>query len=126
MPSPLPSKGDAPSNSDRTPQTKALYAAIDSSIYEWRDMVVSCPILAGKDQKQIRHHTQQVEFVYLNTLHPTQQLAHSCPTGGAAGLVPPHAQIRPCDYDDGVLTLNASERIEHICLTVVSKLLLKH
>jgi gluconate kinase len=125
-PDQLPSKGRLPANSDRAPEPKALYAAIESSIYEWRDMVVSCSILLGEDQRQIRHNSQRVEFVYLNTYRHTQQLAHFCETGGLVNSLVSPGRSEPYDFDDGVLTLNASEKMEQICSMVVSELILKH
>ena len=42
-----------------------LRAALDFSIYEWRDVVLSCPVLTEKNQKELRNNRSLVKFVHL-------------------------------------------------------------
>jgi len=121
----LPLEKDVLTINDGTSTINALSAVIDSSIYEWRDTVVSCPILAEKDQRQIRRRSQQVEFVRLKTSLPEQRLVPSCEADGAVSFVIQPGQNVPRAYDDTVLTIRAAENMEQFCSIIVSELVLK-
>ena len=55
---------------------EALSAAIDVWIYEWRDVVVSCPWLMEADRKRLCQRSSLVKIVYLEASLATGR-AHS-------------------------------------------------
>jgi gluconate kinase len=63
-----PSSG---SSSDPTSRLETLSAAIKLWIYEWRDVVVSCPMLTERDRKQLSKVSSLVKIVCLEASHAT-------------------------------------------------------
>ncbi|HKM86613.1 MAG TPA: hypothetical protein VJW96_10425 [Terriglobales bacterium] len=63
-----PSSG---SSSDPTSCLEMLSAAIKLWIYEWRDVVVSCPMLTERDRKQLSKVSSLVKIVCLEASHAT-------------------------------------------------------
>ena len=61
-------------DTDRTPRMKALFSAIDSLNYEWRDVIVSSSILDEDDQSLNDHHPL-VRFVQLKATDTARGLA---------------------------------------------------
>lgn len=111
-------------DTDRTPRMKALFSAIDSLNYEWRDVIVSSSILDEDDQSLNDHHPL-VRFVQLKATDTARgsvlphQGTETANCGMAMkGCVAPE----PCDR---VLTVDSSQRVDHILSTVLSELILK-
>ena len=56
-------------NADPTLRTAALSAAINVWIYEWRDVVVSCPALPEVERRQLSRMSSLVKTVCLEDFH---------------------------------------------------------
>ena len=52
-------------NADPTLRIETLSAAINFWIYEWRDVVVSCPMLTERDRRQLSKMSSLVKIVCL-------------------------------------------------------------
>jgi len=111
-------------DADCSPRMKALFSAIDSLNYEWRDVIVSSSILDENDQS-LHYHHPLVKFVYLKTTGTTHD---SLPSDQAAGVansgIAMKGFVAPEPYDS-VLTVDSSQRVEQILSTVLSELILK-
>jgi gluconokinase len=50
---PIPRNSNLPARADPPLLIETLSAAINRWIYEWRDVVISCPVLTGRDRRQL-------------------------------------------------------------------------
>ena len=111
-------------DADCTPRMRALFSAIDSLNYEWRDVIVSSSILDENDQSPHYHHPL-VKFVHLKTTGTAQDSLPSDQAGGVANSgIAMKGYGAPEPYDS-VLTVDSSQRVEQILTTVLSELILK-
>ena len=58
-------------NADPNLRTGTLSAAINIWIYEWRDVVVSCPVLTEGERRQLSRMSSLVKIVCLEDFHAT-------------------------------------------------------
>jgi len=73
-----------------------LRAVLDSSIGEWRDVVLSCPVLTEKDQKSLRDNRSLVEFVYLKANDAADATFRLNPSGKVQNcMLPSAAEVTP-------------------------------
>jgi len=107
---------------DSTLRMETLSAAISVWIYQWRDVVVSCPLLTEKDRRQLCKGTSLVRIAYLNEPHDH---------GRSALLDRPALFIRAeagkqagPETPQQVFTVDSSQRIEKIIAEMVSALIL--
>jgi len=98
-------------NVDPTSLTEALSTAINLWIYEWRDVVVSCPPLPERDRKQLSKITSLVKIVCLEGSHAT----------GRSAL--PAAWRVSHDLDQDVLTVDSSRNVEEIIAEMTAALM---
>jgi hypothetical protein len=91
------------SNAKCPAEIEVLSHAIYSLSCEWRDVIISCPALTDKDQRQLRHDQPSVKFVRLKKAD-----------GG--GTVKDH---------EGLLSVDSSLGVEQILGAVLSALILK-
>jgi gluconokinase len=111
-------------NADPTLRLETLSAAINFWTYEWRDVVVSCPMLTERDRRQLCRNTSLVRIVYLKVPHDTgrstflDRPAHFMSTELTTSK---HAGLEPREK---VLTVDLSQRIEEIIAEMVSALIL--
>jgi gluconate kinase len=103
---------------------ETLTAAINFWVYEWRDVVVSCPMLTETDGRQLCRDTSLVRIVYLKMSYDAgwntmlDKPEHSMNTGLATSK---HTgQCLPAK----ALTVDSSQGIEDIITQVISALLL--
>src|SRR5208282_3860413 len=83
-------------NTDPTFSIATLSAAIDLWIYEWRDVVVSCPTLTDTDRKQLYRNTSLIRIICLTTtpdrrsdfFDPPAQFMSTEPASNGAKLDP--------------------------------------
>ena len=61
--------GTSRAHADRTWDAKTLSAAINLWIYEWRDVVVSCPVLTEGERRQLSGMSSLVKIVFLKEFH---------------------------------------------------------
>jgi len=99
-------------NVDPTSLTEALSTAINLWIYEWRDVVVSCPPLPERDRKQLSKITSLVKIVCLEGSHAT----------GRSAL--PAACHVSHDLDQDVLTVDSSRNVEEIIAEMTAALVM--
>jgi gluconokinase len=117
-------RSNALADADPTLRIETLSAAINLWIYEWRDVVVSCPMLTETDQRRLCATTSLVRMVHLKTRNDTSRSAlldrpaHLMSAELTAGK---HAAIEPREK---VLTVDSSQRTEAIVAEMVSALLL--
>ncbi len=106
-----PRRSTSPGNGGPTLRVETLSAAIHFWIYEWRDVVVSCPQLTDKDRRDLSQISSLVKIVSLEQFHATDRT--SIPDRSAFVSSPFHAgwhAARDCERD--VLTLDSSRRVE--------------
>ena len=108
-------------DADCTPHMKALYAAIDSLNYEWRDIIVSCSIL-NENNQSLHYHHPLVKFVHLKESLPDESLPLDRKADITNSRMTRHTAPEP---HDRVLTVDSSQRVEQILTTVLSELILK-
>jgi len=102
-----------------------LRTALDTSIYEWRDAVLSCPILTERDQKHLRENRSLVKFVHVKAGDATDSTlglnpsAEAGTSGTAKGM-----DLTPTS-DTGVLVLALAMGTEQIVNAVLTKVVLQ-
>jgi len=99
-----------------------LWAALDASTYEWRDTVLSCPILTEGDQKHLRENRSLVKFVHLEG---DDSRIPSSPTAEAGSSDPAIATGLKSTNDSGVLILERSMGMERILNSVLTEAVLQ-
>ena len=87
---------------------ESLRAVLDSSIYEWRDVVLSCPVLTEKDQKHLRGNRSLVKFVHLKATDPSDSILRLNPSAEVRDSGPANAEELTAQHDKGVLILQGS------------------
>jgi gluconate kinase len=115
----------SPANTDPAPRIETLAAAINSWIYEWRDVVVSCPMLTERDRRQLSEMSSLVKIVRLEISHGT----------GRTPLLDRSVRIARSESFDGwratcqpeqeVLTVDSSRQVEEVIAEIVCALVLK-
>jgi gluconokinase len=116
--------GRSLANADPAWRTETLSAAINFWIYEWRDAVVSCPMLTEKDRRQLSEISSLVRIVCLKVPHDTGRSAlrdRHAPFMSTEPTPGKHAGLQP---RENVLTVNSSQRTEEIIAEMVSALIL--
>lgn len=99
-------------NAGPTLRVETLSAAIHFWVYEWRDVVVSCPKLTDKDRRELSQTSSLVRIVCLEEFHAAKRTG--IPDRSAAFVSSPiHARWDAgCDCERDVLTLDSSRRVE--------------
>ena len=113
--------GNSRSNVGATWLLEALSAAIDTWIYEWRDVVVSCPTLMEADRKHLCQKSSLVKIVRLESSLATgcacvldQSVKVGSPSQGK--WYEPEGQRRD------VVTVDTSRQIEDIVVEMTAVL----
>jgi gluconokinase len=108
---------------DRTSRTAALSAAINLWIYEWRDIVVSCPVLTKEERRQLSRMSSLVKVVCLEEFHTTVRARASDGSAGIAVSQSPSRSHGSGDPDTDVSTLNLSRPLEEIIAELTAVLM---
>jgi len=104
---------------------ETLGAVLDSSIYHWRDVVVSSPVLAERDQKHLRDNRLLVKFVQLKAPDETDSnLRWNFPPEETT-CVPANTVGPTRNCHEGTLTLASSMEMSQIIDAVLSLLVLR-
>jgi gluconokinase len=93
---------------------EALSAAINRWIYEWRDVVISCPVLTGKDRRQLSTMSSLVKIICLEEHDAVDRSpVLGRPAGVARFRTAPrgHASGEP---GQNVLAIDSSQPVEEI------------
>ncbi|MGB9235555.1 MAG: hypothetical protein WCC04_14185 [Terriglobales bacterium] len=112
-------------DAERAPLLEALSAALESSHREWRDAVISYPILAEREQKQLGKKYPFVRLVYLRAATKTERAFHVDQSPDLGNPPAPAERSAALEYDDSVLTIDSSQGVDQILTTVLSVLILK-
>jgi len=117
--------GTAPAYADLTLRTATLSAAINFWIYEWRDVVVSCPVLTEKERRQLSKTSSLVKIACLEASQATGctgVLDRSVRVVCSDSPVKRHAADEP---EQAVLTLDSSRQVEEIIAEMTAALILR-
>jgi len=126
---PLPGSFDARkcsaslSAADSASAKEALSSAIDLWIYQWRDVVVSCPMLTESDQRQLARTSGLVKVVCLEASHVTTRspdLDRSVSVASHEAPAKWHAVPEP---GQDVLTVDSSRQVEDIIAEITAVLI---
>jgi len=108
-------------NDDRT-LFKTLSAAINFWIYEWRDVVASCPALTEGDRRQLSRMSSLVKIVCLEEYHATSRTpVLDQPVDASFQLA---AGWQAARQPGDVLTLDSSRRVEEIVAEMTALLMM--
>jgi len=121
-------------NTDPTPRIESLWAAIHLWIYEWRDVVVSCPMLSERDRKQLSKVSSLVKIVCLEAphaasctsfpdrpvrlVHPENARSENARSEFPAGWRPAHKPVQDA------LMVDSSRQVEEIIAEITSVLMM--
>ncbi|MGA8345641.1 MAG: hypothetical protein WB781_27165 [Candidatus Sulfotelmatobacter sp.] len=107
-------------NADPTLLVGTLSTAINFWIYEWRDVVVSCPMLTEGDRRQLSRMSSLIKIVCLEDFHApgrTRILDQS------VGIVSSQLQARwhaARDSEQDALAIDPSPRVEEIIAEIIA------
>jgi len=111
-------------NADPALSIETLSAAINLWIYEWRDVVVSCPMLTERDRRQLSKMSSLVKIACLGASHatgrtrvadrPVRVLSSELPAGSHAARDPGQDEI----------TVDASRQVEEIIAEMTAVLMM--
>jgi len=105
-------------------QIETLSKAIDCSMREWRDLVISCLNLTEKDGRLLRQKHPAAKFVHLRQAEKTNHALISDPcTVTGSGLAAKWSTA--AESDGSVLSVDPSEGAERILGVVLSTLILR-
>jgi gluconokinase len=108
---------------DRAVGTETLSAAIKFWIYQWRDVVVSCPMLTESDRRQLSRMSALVKVVCLEASHVTTRspdLDRSVSVASHEAPAKRHAVPEPAQ---DMLTVDSSRQVEDIIAEITAVLI---
>jgi hypothetical protein len=108
---------------DPTLRIETLSSAITFWLYEWRDAVVSCPVLTESDRRRLSKMSSLVKIIGLEA-SPATGCAPVLDSG--AGIVSPEFPAgRPAARDPGqdVLTVDSSRQVGEIIAEITAALI---
>jgi gluconokinase len=117
--------GTSLANADPTLRIETLSAAINFWIYEWRDVVVSCPMLTETEQRQLSKMSSLVKIVCLEASHVTGRtrvLDRSLRVVSSEFSAEWHAARDP---GPNVLTVDSSRQVEEIIAEMTAVLIVR-
>lgn len=118
-----PRSGTVLANADPTLRVETLSAAIAFWLYEWRDAVVSCPLLAENDRTRLSKMSSLVKIVCLEASHASRRtpvLDRSVPLVSSEF---PARRRTACNPGQDVLTVDSSRQIAEIISEITSALI---
>lgn len=111
-------------NADPTLRTGTLSAAINTWIYEWRDVVVSCPVLTEGESRQLSKMSSLVKIVCLEDFHATGRNRFLDRSVGVASFPLPAGSNARRTPVRSVFTLDSSMHVEDIIAEMTSVLMM--
>jgi hypothetical protein len=110
----------APVRSDRNRQMQALTDTIDSAVYAWRDVVISCPILTHEEERQLRSKSTLVNFLRLEAADREPNQAVDMKISPS----PIHeGGLHQCD--EGVICVHRFQGTDHMLAAICSEVILR-
>jgi len=110
---------------DPTLRIETLSAAIAFWIHEWRDVVVSCPMLTDTDRRQLSKMSSLVKIVCLQSSHATgRSPVHDQSVRVVSPEFPAgwHAARQP---GQNVLTVDSCRQVEEIIAEITAVLIMR-
>jgi hypothetical protein len=111
-------------NADPTVRTGTLSAAINIWIYEWRDVVVSCPVLTEGERRQLSRMSSLVKIVCLEDCHATDRNRFLDRSVGVGSFPLPAGSNAGSNPERNVFTLDSSRQVEDIIAEMTSVLMM--
>lgn len=104
---------------------ETLVAAINTWIYEWRDVVLSCPMLTETERTQLSKMSSLVKVVCLEQLPVSSRTRlHERSSGVANSEVSAESHAR-CDLKQDALTVDSSQQVEEIIAEITALLIMR-
>jgi gluconate kinase len=107
---------------DRPSCTEALSAAINRWIYEWRDVVVSCPALTVGERRKLSTISSLVKVVCVEEFHATDHARVSDQSVGIAISPSPAGSYASRNPEKDMSILDLSRPVEEIIAELTSVL----
>jgi len=105
---------------DRNQQVQALTDTVNSAVYGWRDVVISCPILTCEEERQLRSKSALVHFLHLRGSDSKPNRAVDMKSPGSPTQ---EGGLHQCD--EGVICVDRFQRTDHILAAIYSQAILK-
>lgn len=109
---------------DPTLCTGTLSAAINVWIYEWRDVVVSCPMLTEAERRQLSRMSSLVQIVCLQNFHATGRSGFLDALVGGVTFPLPAKSHAGSTRERSVFTLDSSREVKDIIAEMTSLLMM--
>jgi gluconokinase len=111
-------------NADPTLGIGTLSAAINVWIYEWRDVVVSCPVLTEGERRQLSRMSSLVKIVCLEDFLATGRNRFLDRSVGVVRFLLPAGSNKGRTPERSVFTLDSSRQVEDIIAEITSVLMM--
>lgn len=111
-------------NADPTLRTGTLSAAINIWIYEWRDVVVSSPVLTEEERRQLSRMSSLVKLVCLENFYATGRHRFLNRSVGVASFPFPAGSNAESTPEPSVFILDSSRQVEDIIAEMTSVLMM--
>ena len=108
-----------------TLRLEILSAAINFWIYEWRDVVVSCPMLAERERRQLSRMSSLIKIVCLETPHATSRSPALDRSVRVVSSEVPAGERAAHEPGQNVLTLDSSRHIKEIVAEITAVLIMR-
>jgi gluconate kinase len=113
----------AVANPDATLSIETLSTAINRWIYEWRDVVISCPMLTEGDRRQILKISSLIKIVCLKRSRATSPTHVLYKSVSLVSRLPAGCQGAQ-DLGPEVMTIDSSRQIEEIIAEMTAVLMM--
>jgi gluconokinase len=112
-----------PADANSSLNLETLLAAIRFWVYDWRDVVLSCPMLLKTDQEQICKLSSLVKVICLETTDAAGRTHVANRSIGDASTKSPARWHSACDARENILTLDSSREMEKIVAQITAVLM---
>jgi len=110
-------------NRDPSLRIESISRAINIWIYEWRDVVVSCPMLTQEDRRQLSKMSSLVKIVSLEEFHATDRTRVSDLSVDVAISASPVGSHGSRDPKEDLFTISLSRPVEEIIAELTAVLM---
>ena len=111
-------------NTNPTLRTGTLPAAINIWIFQWRDVVVSCPVLTEGERRHLSRMSSLVKIVCLENFPATGRNRFLDRSVGVASFPLPAGSNAGRTAERSVFTLDSSRQVEDIIAEMTSVLMM--
>ncbi len=110
-------------NHEPSLRIESISRAINIWIYEWRDVVVSCPMLTQGDRRQLSKLSSLVKIVCLEEFYATDRTRVSDLSVGVATSASPVGSNASRDPKEDLFTISLSRPVEEIIAELTAVLM---